>query len=215
MIRNVPDPFLIPLEEIAAVVKAHAHDVRNSLNGMELEFTLLEENAGQPELKGAVKRLRAEVAHIDRMVRHFSAKYTPERAAPVSALNLAERWKADSARLYPAEALLWEIQMDESMLLVEVGLTRSLLHDLLAIASRNCRQQRLSVRCHREGGAAVFEVAVEKSAAPIRGDELQLIVWNAMCRLSARNHGSLQPENLAGAAFPLRLTLPVQPGTTN
>ena len=42
------------LSDISRVVKRHTHDVRNALNGMELELALLEENTNDLSARAAI-----------------------------------------------------------------------------------------------------------------------------------------------------------------
>ena len=71
--NELPAP-LYPLCDVAVITKRHVHDVRNALNGMELELTLLEGTAKGSETRDAVNRLRQAVSETGRLIQRMASR---------------------------------------------------------------------------------------------------------------------------------------------
>jgi hypothetical protein len=202
--------------DIAVVIKRHTHDVRNALNGMELELTLLGDGAAaDPAVRGAVKRLREAGAEIGRLMQGLSSKYGMESPTVLPAVQIAERWNADARHVASNTPLQWNIQLGAETVCVEAGLIRSLLKDALEVAVSISGRRSLEINCRCDGGHICFEIAVENVRASAGIIDSQQAYWTALGRLAERGQILMQPELLSlNGSFPIRFSLPLhQPET--
>jgi signal transduction histidine kinase len=201
------------LSDIARVVKRHAHDVRNALNGMELELALLDEGTDDLSARAAIKRLRDAGAGIGRLIQALSSKYGLESSCPIPAVQLAERWSAGSRQYAVEIPIAWTISLDRESLYAEPGLIRSLLEDLLDMAIRLNRKKPLHVHCHSKEGRALYEISAPDGQPPNNAViDAHQPYWIALTHLAERCQGVLSPAKLtAGSSFPMTLSFPVQP----
>jgi hypothetical protein len=205
------EPPSYALNDIARVVKRHTHDVRNALNGMELELALLDESIKDLSARAAIKRLRDAGGEIGRLMQGLSSKFGMDPPCLIPAVQVAERWSAWARHLTAEVSLDWTISLDRESLLVEPGLIRSLLEDLLDIAIRLHRKRPLKVLCHCENGRAIYEIQ-PKDDQPLSKAvvDAHQPYWAALCRLAIRSQGEISPATLAAtASFPMLLSLPV------
>jgi light-regulated signal transduction histidine kinase (bacteriophytochrome) len=204
------EPFSYPLKDIALVIKRHSHDVRNALNAMELELTLLDDGAIDPATREAVRRLRAAGAEIGGLMQGISSKYGMEPASMVPALQIAERWNADARHVVTEASLDWSIRLGGEVVCTEASLVRSLLKDALEMALRITRERSFQINCRCDDGHAVFEIAARDGNAGAGIINSQQAYWAALCRLAARNHGLMRPVMLSPTgSFPIQLVLPL------
>ena len=202
-----------PLSDVSVLIRHHAHEVRNALNGMELELTLLDHGAPAPGTQEAIARLRQAVTQIGGCVQGLSAKFGTETPSPILALQIAERWAAD-ARHWLASAGDWQIQLSDEIVCVEPALICTLLLELLEMAVRMAGDAPLLFRCQRERDRVLFEVARAERGGDSQGMGLEMMdaqqsYWTALRRLAERNQGVVEPERLASGSTAWRLSLPV------
>jgi len=198
------------LEDVALMIKRHSHDVRNALNGMELELTLLEESATTPEAREAIGRLRESGSEINRLIHALSARYSAEAAMTVPAIQLAEMWNADAARIAEGVPLNWQIQLGVENVAVESALLRCLLKDVLGLALRINGRRGLSIECGCENAHIFFQITAREPQVSPGIIEAQQSYWAALERLGQRSNIVIEPRILTtNGSFPMRVSLPV------
>lgn len=207
---NEMSPPLYPLSDVATITKRHVHDVRNALNGMELELTLLEGSARDGDTREAINRLRQAVSETGRLMQRMASRYATQDASTVSALQISEQWRIDARYVVPEAPLEWKIDLSTESVCVEPGLIRSLLCDMLQTAVSIAGRKMLHVTCRSEGGRLAFEIVLNGGTAIAGMIEAQRGYWTALRRLAERNQGTMEPEHLGATGFPLRLMLPAQ-----
>ncbi|MEO7318101.1 MAG: hypothetical protein ABIZ56_03825, partial [Chthoniobacteraceae bacterium] len=86
---------------LSAFVRQHTHDVRNSLNGLDLETALLHELVVEGEGRDCVERVRKQVRALGLQLRSLSAMLQEPKpfAAPLAARDLFLIWKEQQADL--------------------------------------------------------------------------------------------------------------------
>jgi len=199
------------LNDIALVVKRHTHDVRNALNGMELELTLLNDSATDPATREAVRRLREAGVEIGRLMQGLSAKYGTESPCVIPAVQIVEQWNLDARHVASGIPLQWNMQLGDQTVSVEVGLIRSLLKDALEMAVRISGGRSLQINCRCDGEHICFEIAAEDVRASARNIDSQQAYWRALGGLAKRRRILMQPEMLStDGSFPMQLSLPLQ-----
>ena len=200
-----------PLKDIAVLVKRHNHDVRNVLNGMQAELSLLEHSHQDPETRSAIQRLRQVSSEIEWLMRGLGYKFGQECPTAVPALQIAERWNVDSRHLTHAVAIEWSTTFTQELVEVEPGLIRTLLFELLEIATRLYGRKPLRLVARAEHGLALFEAFPREETSHRAAMEEEQITWDALGKLAARNHAILQPGTLGLNAIPIRLAVPLLP----
>lgn len=68
--------------KLAAFVRQHTHDVRNHLNGLDLEAALLSELVTDAEAADSVQRMRCQVRKLAADLRTLSARFADPRPDP-------------------------------------------------------------------------------------------------------------------------------------
>ncbi len=193
--------------ELGALASRHSHDVRNVLNGMELELTLLDETAPDASVRESVASLRQSLAQTATLVRRLLAKLVPEDRLPLAVADLAEQWRADAAHSHAGSAVEWRLDAGDALLEAEPAALRTILAEMLALGARLGRQQPVTAAARIEAGHAVFSVAPRAPAGePLRAEESLRLVWSALGRIAAASHGTLTPRSLGeGPPFPMEL----------
>src|SRR4030095_3518036 len=138
-------------------------------------------------------------------------KFGTDPPCLIPAVQVAERWGAWARHLDTEVPIEWNISLDRESLFVEPGLIRSLLEDLLDIATRLHRKRPLKVQCRFENGRAVYEIqAKDDQTLSNAVVDAHQPYWAALCRLADRCHGVIFPAAIsAGGSFPMLLSLPV------
>jgi hypothetical protein len=204
------EPHSYLSNDVAVVIKRHVHDVRNALNGMELELTLLSEGATDSAAREAVKRLRDAGGEIGRLMQGLSSKYGMESQCIISALQVAERWNLDARQVAFGAPVRWNIQLGGETVCVEAGLIRCLLKDALEMAARISGKRSLQVNCRCEDGRIYFEISADEGNTGVGIINSQQAYWTALGSLAKRGQILMRPEMLSpDGSFPMQLSLPL------
>ncbi|MBI1840538.1 MAG: HAMP domain-containing histidine kinase [Verrucomicrobia bacterium] len=205
------EPFSYLANDIGMVIKRHTHDVRNVLNGMELELTLLSDGAtADPATRAAVKRLRKAGAEIGQLMQGLSSKCVMESPGVIPAVQIAERWNADARDVTSRIPLQWNIQLGEELVCVEAGLIRSLLKEALELAVRIGGRRSLQINCRRDDAHICFEIAVEGARPGAGIIDFQQAYWTALRGLARRGQILMRPEILSpDSSLSMQLSVPL------
>lgn len=191
------DPrVLYPLQDISLMVKTYSHDLRNILNGMDLDLTMLHEASSDANTREAIKRLQATTAEIGRQAQGLISKYGTETPFDIAVIQLAERWRLDAGLLENGPPLHWVVEPSDHLVYGEAGLIRNLLWEMLLISQRIAPRKPLHLTCRCEAERAIFQVAVPNARVELRRAELQDGYWRALGRLAQRGEGQLLPAVL-------------------
>ena len=106
----IPD---VSWPRIAAFVRQHTHDLRNELNGLDLEAALLADIVTEPEAREGVARMRAEIRKVAAELRVLSTKFADARPSPL---------RLPAQELF----LIWQDQVRELAVKPEVEWTSAL-----------------------------------------------------------------------------------------
>jgi len=200
------------LNDVALIVKRHTHDLRNALNGIELELMVLEGEVTDAATRKAIERLRDSGAELSRLIQGLSSKYSLEGVGSVPAIQMAELWNADARYVAAGVEVEWNIRLASECVVVEVGLVRSLLKDMLELAVRIRGKRPLQIECRCEGGCIQFSIATASGAVGAGIVESQQTYWAALRRLGERTQAAITPVRLSCAdSFPMRISFPIHP----
>jgi len=124
----------VPWPNVAAFVRQHTHDVRNHLNGIDLEAALLRELVTDPEALQGVARLRQQVRDIAGELRSLSNRLADPmpRPTPIAAAELFEIWQEQVATIRePPCDVQWESKVNGEILEVDPNLVGGALLELV------------------------------------------------------------------------------------
>ena len=145
------------------LVKRHLHDLRNSVNGIELELALLAETTDLRRRSIAIDRIRREMKTVQAGLRSFAAKFFVEPRMPIPIADVAEQWMADARALHPEAAIQWEVHPGGRRILTEPELLRGILGDMLRLAIQQSSGSALECRCAADRLEAIFSVGGDGS----------------------------------------------------
>jgi signal transduction histidine kinase len=210
----------IPWARVAAFVRQHTHDVRNGLNGLELETALLQELVPDGEAHATVRRLRKQVRSIAEQLRVMSSAFQEPQphAGPIAAHELLLIWREKHAALPGAPQVRWEDALGAEQVSVDAEMLATVFSELLRNAAAFSPGTEVSITARANDDAVIFELrepkqeAVDTSAwgqpfTTTRRDGYGLGLWAAR-RLIEANGGSMV-QRCDGDALTTQVVLPV------
>jgi len=155
----------LPWSRVAAFVRQHTHDVRNDLNSLDLESSLLADIVTDEEAKESIARMRRQIRQCAGKLKALSAKFGEVRPAPtpISASDLFEIWREQAGNLNEPLKLTWESKLGDESLSVDVAMVALALHELLQNASAFSAEAKIAASAFTKTDRAVFELAESKS----------------------------------------------------
>jgi signal transduction histidine kinase len=165
----------IPWERIAAFVRQFTHEVRNGLNSLDLEISLLRELTTDPESEACAARSREQVRKLANQLRTLSALFQSPQPmkARIAARELLQVWREQHAALAKSLAIRWVDELEEAEVSVDEAMMASVFRELLLNAATFAPAGPLIITGRRTENAVVFEVCEPKaqSADPSDWDE--------------------------------------------
>lgn len=160
-------PPQIPWPRLVAFVRQHTHDIRNHLNGLDLEAALLSELVTGGEAKSSVDRLRRQIRDFANEMRTLSAKFADppvgQSAVPASILFLI--WKDQLASLDPKPEVTWNQELGEAKVTVDPDAMAKAFRELLANAVSFGGGKGLRVDANAVDGHVSFTLTEPKKEA--------------------------------------------------
>lgn len=152
---------------IAGFVRQHTHDVRNDLNGLDLEAALLRELVSDAEAKASVDRLRRQIRELAVNLRALSAKFAEPQGAqsPVAARDLFLIWKDQVAKLNPPPSVEWKDGLGEERIKVDIECVARTFAELFKNAVNFGDGSVLKAEATARDGEIEFRLIERKSAA--------------------------------------------------
>lgn len=86
-------------QRIERIIQKHVHDVRNSINSLDLEAVLLGETITDPEVLGTLRRMRAELTQMEAMVQTLHYKFAEPVPLTLTTGDLLYLWQRQIAPL--------------------------------------------------------------------------------------------------------------------
>ena len=159
------DEVLIPYPRVAAFVRQHTHDVRNFLNGLDLEASLVAEIVTDPEAVESLARLRAQIRETANSLRALSTRVGDPQpgGGSIAARDIFLVWQDEAAGL-GLESTAWTDALGEERLKVDPGGLSRVFAELLANAKRFGDGARLVALAAVSDGRVSFELREAKSA---------------------------------------------------
>lgn len=191
---------------VAAFIRQYTHDVRNTINCMDLEMELMQDLIAEPEVITSMNRVREQLRSMEVQMRTLSAAFHEPRPTPdlIHARVLLQIWREKHAEQSEAVPIQWTDHLGEEQVEVDVEMVASALSELLTNATLHAEGSTTGpIKAHAgiEDGKAVFQLVEPKKAALNPADWTQpfsatsrghygLGLWAAKRKLEA-NHAHL------------------------
>jgi len=137
------DSLSVSWTEAVRFVRQLSHDLRNHLNAAELQAVYIGELAGDGELETEIKRLRATIAGLGRILHKLSADLSQIKPSfmPYRAPDFVEDLRQKFTHDFPNESAVveWHVQPGDATLNVDPQLLHQALLELFANAFQHER----------------------------------------------------------------------------
>jgi K+-sensing histidine kinase KdpD len=157
--------------DLASFLRQLIHDIRNDLNVLELEVTILEEGSGVGAApRSDVTSLRETIRAAERRLRELSAKF--QQLSPVLTLirvtELAENVQLLAARIdHVGQTGQWTVEATDLLVHADMDLlSEAILEILKNAAAFRAGAQPLNIRFHSEGADLRIVIQETRSEAP-------------------------------------------------
>ena len=126
------ETIAVPFPRVTGLVRQLTHDVRNSLNNVDLQAAFLQEIVTDPEALPEIKRLRGMVSDAAKMLQAFSASFwlAEPNFVTYQAAIFIEDLRTRVAKSLPEQApeLQWTVQLGGDSISVDIEMIfRSIL----------------------------------------------------------------------------------------
>jgi light-regulated signal transduction histidine kinase (bacteriophytochrome) len=146
-------------------MRQHTHDVRNGLNSLDLETSLLQELVSDAEGRGSVDRVRQQVRRLAEQLRALSTLFQDPQPyrAPISAHDLMLIWREQHETLPDRPSIEWAEKVTDEKVNVDAEMLAAVFRELL-VNARTFRDGGPAIAtCQREGDEIVIELREPKS----------------------------------------------------
>lgn len=135
---------------VAAFIRQYTHDVRNTINCMDLEMELMQDTVTEPEAVISMNRIRDQLRSMELQMRALSAAFHELRPTPdvIHARVLLQIWREKYAEQSGMVQIQWSDTLGDEQVEVDVEMVAAAFGELLNNANT-----------HAEAGA---------STAPLR-----------------------------------------------
>jgi signal transduction histidine kinase len=164
---SMDSPPDVSLPRLASFVRQLTHDVRNHLNGLDLEAALLTDLVADDEAKASVARLRQQIRRASSELRALSAKFSPTAPAisTIPAQDAFAIWKDQAAALEPLPRVEWHESVGDARLNVDLDMLARAFRELLANAVQFGTGEVLKAEARTTQGRVEFTLTEPKPSA--------------------------------------------------
>ncbi len=162
--HSTPD---LSWSHLATFIRHYTHDLRNNLNGIDLEAALLADLAPSVEARESVSRLRGQIRRLALDLRTLDAKFSdlqPTRM-PYDVRELFLIWGDQVAALNPAPIVRWSDTLGTEQINVDASALANVLRQLLANAQSFGIGEPLLADGRVEEKHVIFELREPKDAS--------------------------------------------------
>lgn len=157
----------IPWNDFVRFAGQLSHDLRNHLNSIELQATLLTELTEDPDLKSEVKRLREMVSETGRALQKLTTTLSPPRPQFMlyRAADFIQDLRGNIATALPQESasIAWDVRLGEETIQIDPQELQEAALELLTNAVQHGRSAgNLSVLAKIEAGRFILELREPK-----------------------------------------------------
>ena len=167
MMMRMPNASNGSWSHLAQFIRQHTHDVRNQLNGLDLEAALLGDLVPSGEAAESVARIRAQIRRAGQELRALAAKFADPLPTPAlyAAGELFLICQNQLAALDPAPVVEWRATLGSEQVNVDAALLAEVFRELLANAQAFGTGAPLHAAARVEDGDIVFELREPQPAS--------------------------------------------------
>lgn len=173
MTSSVPDSHdpVIPFSRVGSFIRQVTHDVRNNLNGMDLQAAYAVELITDPEANEEVRRVRQMIQQAAKQLQTLSSYFQLPQSNLVSysANIFVEDLRDRLTRIFPEQmpSVEWKVSVGEEMISVDLEMIFSTIAEVFknAFQFREAGQP-ISASVFAENGRVVLEVEEGKTTVP-------------------------------------------------
>jgi hypothetical protein len=170
-------------DEYSSLIRRHAHDVRNGLNGFEIEASLLEVIHGDDKTHACLHRMRNQGAAIELALRFLLNRFAEPQLELVPAVDVFHLWRSRAKRLAHFETIHWSGEVGDALVSVDAGMVADALCEGLSYT----RGSSIGASVGARSDEVVFEIRQTPDSS---GKTLAAVSeWPLLDRLVAQNGG--------------------------
>lgn len=195
------------LAELNQSVRRHAHDLRNCINYIELETTLLLESLADPETLSQLQMMKRELAVVTDLLRSLSARVSPLKLEPTPLMEIFTKWRKQLHLPPTGPQIVWDTTQLGVFILTDTHLLVALLGELLTALRQATGAQEIRISLV----PTPTDIAIELTASPtaaLREDPTLIHEWTT---LAARSGGHFSRTNDPSSMTGFRISFPVAP----
>src|SRR5947199_3052586 len=138
-----PDVSNVAWSDVVHFIRQLSHDLRNHLNGIELQSAYISELEPEDEIKGEIKRLREMISGLTSTLQSLSKAVSAAKPNLISypATDFVEDLREKINRDFSGETaeINWKVQLGDARLGVDPELLQQHLIELFASTFRHTR----------------------------------------------------------------------------
>lgn len=161
------EKITVPWERIADFFRQHTHDLRNDLNGLDLESALLQEIIAESGADENIFRIRQQLRSLGeclRRVNHMFHEPHPARY-PIAASELLLILHEKHAQVNPPLEVVWREEVGDVEVSVDGEMLARVFEELLSNAAFFGEGKPVEISAFLENEHVVFEMREPKDSA--------------------------------------------------
>lgn len=168
-------------------MRQYTHDVRNTINCMDLEMELMQDLVTDPEAVTSMNRIREQLRSMELQMRSLSAAFHEPRPTPdrINARVLMQIWREKQAELAGTAQTLWHDHLEAEEVEVDVEMMAQVFNELLANANTHSPAGAVTVSAEVRDGQVCFELR-EPKKEPVNPE-----LWATPFSAASRGHYGL------------------------
>jgi hypothetical protein len=154
MDERAPFSSTRPSDPYLPLVRRHAHDVRNGLNGFEIETSLLEVIHADSRTQDCIRRMRNQGNIIELALRFLLNRFAEPQIEAFPAVDVFNLWKSRGTRLSNFDLVTWVSEAEDALISVDA----SMVADLLCEGISYARGTSIEASVMRDGAEVRFQI---------------------------------------------------------
>lgn len=162
------------VDRMTKIVRRHAHDVRNHLNVLDFDATLLGALISQPEAVAILQRMRVDLAQLDAAVKALGLRFEAPRPVVVAAGDLLQLWKLEVNRMgLVGSPVDWSAVHETAPVTVDPNAVVSVLREVTLAACKRACGLPLKASVWTDGASVVVDLLEPAHGVPMPEDLIE------------------------------------------
>jgi len=154
-------------ERASGIVRQRVHDLRNYMNGLDLQAQLLAELVEDNEAQDIVQNMRRQIQELETSIKWLSIQFSPPALAQIAAWDLIQLWQQQVNLLVTSQRQVgWDIRLQQQGLEVDLRAVVAALRELVIEIWKRAQGKPLQVVVGTEGPMMVIELKVSEGNPP-------------------------------------------------